>query len=75
MHDKDEKIRQPEEKISTLTSGESCPICSEGRMKIVLSRGHPQLGRLGVQERTLKCDKCEHTEKRMFDPTGVTKRK
>ena len=75
IHDKDKKIRELEEKISTLNSGESCPICGEGRMKIASSREHPHFGFAGVQERTLKCEKCGHTEKRNFDPTGATKGK
>jgi hypothetical protein len=75
IHDKEKKIRELEEKISTLTSGESCPICGEGRMKISASHEHPHFGFAGVQERTLKCEKCGHVEKRMFDPNGVTKRK
>jgi hypothetical protein len=75
IHDKDKKIRELEEKISTLNSGESCPICGEGRMKIAPSREHPHFGFAGVQERSLKCEKCGHAEKRIFDPTGATKGK
>lgn len=70
IHDKDKKIRELEEKISTLNSGELCPICGEGRMKIASSRDQ-HFGFPGVQERSLKCEKCGHAEKRMFDPTGV----
>lgn len=75
IHEKDKKIRELEEKISALSSGESCPICSEGRMKIASSREHPHFGFAGVQERTVKCDKCGHAEKRLFDPNGATKSK
>ncbi|MGY2906561.1 hypothetical protein [Bradyrhizobium sp. URHC0002] len=75
IHDRDKKIKELEEKISTLTSGESCPICGDGRMKIASSRPHPHFAFAGVQERTLKCEKCPHTETRMFDPNGVTKGK
>jgi hypothetical protein len=75
IHERDKEIRELEEKISTLNSGEACPICSEGRMKIASSRAHPQFGFAGVQERTLKCEKCGHAEKRNYDPNGPSRRK
>jgi DNA repair exonuclease SbcCD ATPase subunit len=75
IHERDTKIKELEVKISALTSGEACPICNEGRMKVSSSRAHPQFGFAGVQERVLKCDKCSHTEKRFHDPDGITKRK
>lgn len=74
IHEREQKIKGLEDKIATLTSGEACPMCNEGRMKIAASRAHPQFGFAGVQERTLKCDKCGHSEKRLHDPSGVTKR-
>ncbi|UGY03280.1 hypothetical protein [Bradyrhizobium quebecense] len=75
IHEKDKKIKELEEKISALTSGESCPLCNEGRMKITSSRPHQYFAFAGVQERTLTCEKCGHSEQRQFDPNGVTKRK
>jgi DNA repair exonuclease SbcCD ATPase subunit len=74
IHDKDKKIKDLEDKISTLTSGEACPICNEGRMKVMSSRAHAHFAFAGVQERTIKCEKCGHAEQRMFDPNGATKR-
>jgi len=73
IHEKDQKIKRLEDKIAALVSGETCPICNEGRMKVVASREHPHFGFAGVQERTLKCDKCGHSEKRLHDPDGRTK--
>ncbi|MBP0111063.1 hypothetical protein [Bradyrhizobium vignae] len=70
IHERDKTIKELEEKISTLSSGETCPICSEGRMKVIASRAHPTFGRVGLQERTLKCEKCGHSEQHMFDPNG-----
>jgi hypothetical protein len=74
IHDRDRKIKQLEQKIAALTSGDSCPICSVGLMKVAASREHPHFGFAGVQERTLKCDKCGHAEKRLHDPDGITGR-
>lgn len=73
IHEKDRKIKELEDKIAALTSGEACPICGTGRMKVVSSVAHPHFGFAGVQERTLKCTDCSHSEKHLHDPTGVTK--
>jgi len=73
IYERDRKIRELEEKVTALTSGEACPLCGGGRMKVFASREHPEFGFAGVQERTLKCDNCGHTEKRLHDPAGVTK--
>lgn len=75
IHEKDKKIKELEDKVSTLTSGEQCAICSAGHMKVVASREHPDFGFAGAQERTLKCDKCGHSEKRFHDPSGWAKRR
>ena len=73
IHERDRKITELEDKITALSSGEACPICNAGRMKVVASHPHPHFGFAGVQERTLKCDKCGHTEKHLHDPAGITK--
>lgn len=73
IHAKDKQIKELADKIAVLTSGEACPLCNAGRMKVAASREHPDFGFAGVQERTLKCDKCEHSEKRFHDPAGITK--
>lgn len=73
IHDRDGEIKRLQDRISVLTSGEACPICTEGRMKVTASRSHPDFGFAGVQERTIKCDNCDHSENRLVDPTGVTK--
>jgi hypothetical protein len=75
IHERELTIKNLEDRIAALNSGEACPICSAGRMKVVASRAHPQFGFAGVQERTLECDKCGHSEKHFHDPTGVTKRR
>ncbi|MEO8758830.1 MAG: hypothetical protein ABI398_13900 [Devosia sp.] len=75
IHERDQKIKELEGKIGDLNTGDLCPICNEGHLKVVASREHPDFGSFGVQERTLKCSKCTHSEKRMHDPAGITKRK
>lgn len=74
VHERDRKIKELEERISALTSGEMCSLCKVGRLKVIASREHEHFGFAGVQEQTLKCDGCGHSEKRMYDPAGVTKR-
>jgi chromosome segregation ATPase len=79
LHEKDQKIRSLEETIESMKSGESCPLCETGRLKVVQSKSHPHFGFAGVQERTLKCQNpaCGHSEIRLHDPdnrTGTNKR-
>lgn len=73
IRERDRKIKELEDKITSLTSGEACPICDIGRMKVVSSVAHPQFGFAGVQQRTLRCIECNHSEKHLHDPRGVTK--
>jgi chromosome segregation ATPase len=75
IHEKDRQIKELGDRIAALTSGEACPICNVGRMKVASSREHPHFGFAGVQERIIKCDHCTHSENRMYDPSGVTKKK
>ncbi|RUW53738.1 hypothetical protein [Mesorhizobium sp. M8A.F.Ca.ET.021.01.1.1] len=74
IHDRDQQIKRLEEKIATLSSGEACALCNEGRLKVVASKPHEHFAFAGVQTRSLKCDNCGHTEERFHDPSGVTKR-
>lgn len=64
-----------ESKVNALTSGEKCPICDEGVLKVVSSRPHEHFAFAGVQTRIMKCTSCDHTEDRMHDPNGITKGK
>lgn len=75
IHERDNQIKQLEGKITAFTSGELCPICNTGRLKVISVHAHPQLGPVGVQEKTLKCDNCPHLERRMHDPEGRSRRK
>ena len=69
---KDEELNELKRRLETLISGEACPICGVGTLKVVSSRPHPTFGDFGHQERTLKCSSrsCGHTEKRHHDPSG-----
>lgn len=73
IFERDKTIKELQDKIAALTSGESCPICNEGRMKVTASRPHVHFGEMGLQERTVTCEKCGHSENRMHDPAGLTK--
>lgn len=70
LAEKDGQIIDLRKQIDTMTSGENCPICSSGRMKVVKSVRDPAFGVFGVQQRTLECDNsdCGHSETRQFDP-------
>lgn len=68
IHAKDKAIRELQDKIAALKSGDMCPICGEGRMKIIASAPHPDFGFAGLQVRTLKCEKCSHSEQHNYDP-------
>ncbi|UYN99817.1 MAG: hypothetical protein KIT02_00815 [Devosia sp.] len=67
---RDREIAALKAQIATLKSGESCPICQSGRLKVTASNAHPQFGVFGHQERTLTCDNssCGHTELRKYVP-------
>jgi hypothetical protein len=73
IHERDRRIKELEDKITVLTSGEACPLCKSGRMKVTASRPHKHFSFAGVQEHTLTCDACGHSENRMHDPTGITR--
>jgi hypothetical protein len=68
IHERDSQIRLLQQRIATLTSGEACPICDTGRMKVKSSMAHPDFGFAGVQMRKIVCDNCGHTEDRLYDP-------
>lgn len=75
IHQKEQKINELEGRVAALTSGEACPLCDGGQMKVTKSHPHPQFGVFGTQERTLTCMKCGHSEPRLFDANGRPKRK
>lgn len=70
LHDKNAEIEKLHQTIATLKTGETCPICGIGNLKVTSSSAHPHFGTFGLQERILKCDNenCSHSEKRRFDP-------
>ncbi|HEV7293499.1 MAG TPA: hypothetical protein VGN79_14385 [Devosia sp.] len=73
IHERDTTIRELQAKIATMATGEACPICGQGILKVTAVYAHPEFGVVGVQERVLKCTECSHTEKRMHDPVGALK--
>ncbi|MBZ9859727.1 hypothetical protein [Mesorhizobium sp. CA12] len=68
IHEQEQQIKRLEERVATFLSGDACPICDGGRLKVASSRPHEHFGWAGKQMRTLKCDKCGHSEERMFTP-------
>ena len=73
---KDAEIAELKRKLEAAKSGESCPVCGEGRLKTERVVPHPTFGDLGVQEKHLSCEnpECKHSEQRMYDPMGLVKK-
>jgi hypothetical protein len=70
IHAKDRKIKTLEAQIEELKSGDICPICESGRMKVTSTRPHEHFGTFGKQMRTVTCQNpgCGNSEQRMHDP-------
>ncbi len=68
---RDQQIKDLEHKLEAASSGEACPICNGGRMKITASVPDPIWGDFGMLRRTLTCGECGHSEPREYDPSGV----
>lgn len=75
VHQRDKRIKELQDQIVALTSGEACPLCNKGRLKVTAVKPHPTFEFAGVQEKFFKCSECAHTEKRLHDPSGITKSK
>lgn len=45
-----------------------CPRCREGPLEVVGRRPHPEFGFADVEEHTMRCTGCGHTEARLHDP-------
>ena len=68
LHDRDKQSRVLHDKITALQSGEVCPICNNGRLKVIASKPHPHFAFAGILERTVECTECGHTEPREYNP-------
>lgn len=76
LHEKDKQIRELKDALESSKSGEQCPMCDEGRMKVTASRPHPHFSFAGVQERTVTCQNsaCGHSEARLYDPNKTAEK-
>jgi hypothetical protein len=72
---RDQQIKDLQRKLEDATTGDACPLCDGGRMKVIASVPDPDFGDFGLMKRTLECQGCGHSEPRQFDPTGVLKGK
>lgn len=75
LHTKDGEIRRLNEEIAALKSGEACPLCGSGRLKVQSIKPHAHFKSVGMQEITVVCDAegCGHSERRMRDPSGISR--
>ena len=74
---KDEEISALKSQLKSATSGDTCPVCGEGRLKTERVSEHPIMGDAGIQQKHLKCDNssCSHSELRTYDPAGILGKK
>jgi hypothetical protein len=70
LNSKDIEISKLKSKIIDMESGDLCPICNSGRMKITASVPDAIFGVHGHLRRTLTCQNldCRHSESRKFNP-------
>lgn len=71
--EKDEIISELKIKLKAATSGDACPLCRTGSLMTTKVVPHRKFGDMGIQEKFLSYEnpQCSHTEKRMYDPTGL----
>jgi phosphomevalonate kinase len=72
LHQKEAEIKKLHSEISTLKSGELCPLCQNGRLKVIAVQPHPQFGVFGHKLHSLECQNadCSHTESRKVVPVS-----
>ncbi|MCS3740217.1 hypothetical protein [Rhizobium sp. BK661] len=70
LHEKDGEIKKLTAEIIALKSGETCPLCQSGNLKVTSIKPHPIFGVMGQKEHTLTCQngECGHRETRLVIP-------
>ncbi|WP_144405874.1 hypothetical protein [Brucella anthropi] len=70
LHEKDREIKKLQAEIDTLKSGDACPLCQTGRLKVTAVRNDPTFGVFGHKQHTLVCQNevCGHQETRKVVP-------
>jgi hypothetical protein len=68
LHAKGREIEELKSKIASMQSGEQCPICEEGQLRVTASVAHPHFGTFGHQLRTVTCTNCGHKEECHYRP-------
>lgn len=62
LHEKDAEIKKLKADLAAAKSGEICPICESGNMKVISVKPHHIFGNMGLKVHTLKCTNCDHTD-------------
>ncbi|MGG7577359.1 hypothetical protein [Rhizobium sp. Nf11,1] len=70
LHEKEAEIKKLKDDIRALKSGETCPLCQTGKMKVIAVVDDPLFGVFGAKQHTLLCQNadCAHRETRQIDP-------
>ena len=70
LHEKDGRILALKNEIEALKSGETCPLCQTGRLKVTAVQPDNIFGDFGHQQHTLTCQNsdCGHSERRKVVP-------
>jgi hypothetical protein len=77
LHEKDEEIARLNKIIEAQSSGEACPMCGAGRMKMIAEVPDPVFGDMGVLQQTFQCQEpeCGHERKIQHDPAKAQGRR
>lgn len=70
LHEKDGEIKKLKAEIDSLKTGDTCPLCQSGRLKVTAVKDDPLFGRFGHKQHTLTCqnEACGHQETRKIVP-------
>ncbi|MDX8323174.1 hypothetical protein [Agrobacterium tumefaciens] len=70
LHEKDAEIKKLQAEIKSLKSGETCPLCQSGQLKVTSVVNDPTFGIFGHKQHTLTCqnEACGHRETRKVVP-------
>jgi hypothetical protein len=76
--EKETRILELEQSLKVCTSGEQCPACRSGSMKVIDKKPYPVglAAKNGMQNWTMRCDndQCGHQDIRIHDPNNLMRK-